>query len=92
MPPLVGGLQLPHLNKLVLAQITPAAQMHTRATRRNIQESITGLQPIDGDREEVPLEDEDGGDAAEALALDDKSGDVLDPIGIQVLQLDLVVI
>ena len=75
----------------MLALITPAAQMHTRAARRNIQECITGLQPIDGDREEVPPEDEDGGDAEEALALDDESGDVLDPIGIQVLQLNVIV-
>ena len=92
MPPLIGGLQLPHLDELALALVTAATQVYTRAACRNIVEGAMEFQSIDGDRKEVPPEIEDGRDTEEALTQGDEGGDVLNPVGIQMLQLDLVVV
>ena len=74
MPPLFRCLELPHLDVLLLAAVTAAAQMNATAAHGMVRGHAIDLGLDDGDQEEIPPEIKDGRDTKEALAEGDESG------------------
>ena len=69
-------------------------ELEAGAPHRHVQFLSVALLPLllEGDGEEVPPQIEVEADPQESLAQGDECHHVLDPVGIEVLQLDLVVV
>jgi len=88
VPPLVGSGELAGH---VLGRLLPL-EVDARASHRHRGLLASLLFLHQGDGEEISLELEVGLDPQVPLAHRDEGHDVLDPIGVQVLQLDLIMV
>ena len=88
VPPLIGSRQLArHVLGCPLPQ-----EVDARASHQHQDLLASVLLPVQGDGEEVPPQLEVRLDPQVPLAHRDEGRDVLDPVGVEVLQLNLVVV
>ena len=93
MPTLVGGLQLPHLDVPQPPPIPATAELDAHASNGMMHRNIAVCRGVDeGDVEEVLPKLEGGADPEVALVEGDEASNVLNPIGIKVLELHTVMV
>jgi hypothetical protein len=91
MPPLVRLLEV-NVNVAVVSPVTAAVEVDASAAHGHGHRHTIDLHLDEGDGEEVLPQLKYWRDAEEAFAEGDEGGDILNPVGIQMLQLHPVVV